>query len=118
MNREDDELVRSQSDAAAAEAGAIGGDPGLVEEDPAQAPVIEAGGGVAEGFEQAEGALVDNAVNPDNPGHPRHHAFTPSRSQTAQEPLTVKPTRLRPPSTRATVRTLRLTGATPGQAVR
>ncbi len=80
MNREDDALVRSQSDAAAAEAGAIGGDPGLVEEeDPAQAPVIEAGGGVAEGVEQAEGALVDNAVNPDNPGHPRHHAFTPEQ---------------------------------------
>ncbi len=30
--------------------------------DPAMAPVIEAGGGVAEGFEQAEAALVDNAT--------------------------------------------------------
>ena len=29
--------------------------------DPAMAPVIEAGGGVAEGFEQAEAALVENA---------------------------------------------------------
>lgn len=29
--------------------------------DPAMIPVIEAGGGVAEGFEQAEAQLVDNA---------------------------------------------------------
>jgi hypothetical protein len=29
--------------------------------DPAMAPVIEAGGGVSEGFEQAEAQLVDNA---------------------------------------------------------
>lgn len=29
--------------------------------DPAMEPVIEAGGGVAEGFEQAEAELVDNA---------------------------------------------------------
>lgn len=30
--------------------------------DPAMAPVIEAGGGVAEGFEQSEATLVENAV--------------------------------------------------------
>jgi hypothetical protein len=30
--------------------------------DPAMAPVIEAGGGVAEGFEQSEAALVENAT--------------------------------------------------------
>ncbi|MGD9570853.1 MAG: hypothetical protein AB7V62_03070 [Thermoleophilia bacterium] len=29
--------------------------------DPAMIPVIEAGGGVSEGFEQSEAALVDNA---------------------------------------------------------
>lgn len=35
--------------------------------DPAMAPVIEAGGGVAEGFEQSEAQLVDNAsVGPDD----------------------------------------------------
>jgi hypothetical protein len=33
--------------------------------DPAFAPVIEAGGGVAEGFEQAEAALVEHATDPD-----------------------------------------------------
>jgi hypothetical protein len=33
--------------------------------DPAMAPVIEAGGGVAEGFEQSEALLVDNATGSD-----------------------------------------------------
>lgn len=32
--------------------------------DPAMAPVIEAGGGVAEGFEQAEHDLVEHATDP------------------------------------------------------
>jgi hypothetical protein len=32
--------------------------------DPAMAPVIEGGGGVAEGFEQSEAELVDNASDP------------------------------------------------------
>lgn len=31
--------------------------------DPAMAPVIEAGGGLAEGFEQSEAALVENATD-------------------------------------------------------
>jgi len=31
--------------------------------DPAMAPVIEAGGGVAEGFEQAEALLIDHATS-------------------------------------------------------
>ncbi len=31
--------------------------------DPAMAPVIEAGGGVAEGFEQSEALLVDHATS-------------------------------------------------------
>lgn len=39
--------------------------------DPAMAPVIEAGGGVAEGFEQAEAALVDNASEGDLDGTDR-----------------------------------------------
>lgn len=32
--------------------------------DPAMTPVIEGGGGVAEGFEQSEAQLVDNASDP------------------------------------------------------
>ena len=42
--------------------------------DPAFQAVDEAGGGVAEGFEQAEEALVDRVNDPNQPGaHPARH---------------------------------------------
>jgi hypothetical protein len=56
---------QEEADAAAAEAAQIGGfidDDGV---DPAQRAVIEAGGGVSEGFEQAEQALIDHASHAD-----------------------------------------------------
>lgn len=39
--------------------------------DPAMQPVIEAGGGVAEGFEQSEALLVDHATHADDAGTER-----------------------------------------------
>jgi hypothetical protein len=39
--------------------------------DPAMIPVIEAGGGVAEGFEQSEALLVDHAAEGDDDGTDR-----------------------------------------------
>jgi len=73
MDRDDD-VVREEEEAAAAEARAIGGNPG---EDPTEADpdrfdgergeafraVEEAGGGEAEGFEQAEAMLIDRATD-------------------------------------------------------
>ena len=42
--------------------------------DPAFAAVEEAGGGVSEGFEQAEQELIDRVADPDAPGsHPLRH---------------------------------------------
>jgi hypothetical protein len=42
--------------------------------DPAFQAVDEAGGGVAEGFEQAEAALIDRIADPNVPGaHPLRH---------------------------------------------
>ena len=64
-----DRLVREESELAAAEAGAIGGrreDEG----DPAMTPVVEGGGGVAEGFEQSEELLRRHAEHDDAPGDP------------------------------------------------
>jgi hypothetical protein len=58
--REQDEV-----DAAAAEAAHIGGVAGDEDLDPAQRPVIEGGGGEAEGFEEAEDALVEHATHGD-----------------------------------------------------
>ena len=43
--------------------------------DPAMQPVKEAGGGVAEGFEQAEEALIENASHGDGAGDPELDAI-------------------------------------------
>ncbi len=63
----DDALDQRETDAAAAEAGAIGGDPGTQEDglDEAQRPLVEAGEGEAEGFEESERLLEDHASHGD-----------------------------------------------------
>jgi hypothetical protein len=66
------DFEREQEDAAAAEAARIGGNPSSEpppvdadERDPAEQPVREAGGGEAEGFEEAERALIEHASHGD-----------------------------------------------------
>lgn len=80
MNEErpdDSDLVREEEAAAAADAGRIGGTAGDEDDfDPAMRPVYEAGGGVAEGFEQAEADLVENAQHGDGRGDPLSDAFS------------------------------------------
>jgi hypothetical protein len=78
----DDPLVNEETAAAAREAGAIGARPhraGADQHDPAMAPVREAGGGEAEGFEEAEERLIDNAEHGDFAPDPYNDAFTPER---------------------------------------
>ena len=76
--RSDDDIVREEEAAAAEAAGRIGGVAGDEDDfDPALRPVYEAGGGVAEGFEQAEADLVDNAQHGDGRGDPLSDAFSP-----------------------------------------
>jgi hypothetical protein len=58
---ESDERVEEEAAAAAQEAAAIGGEAGDEDLDPAERPVIEAGGGVAEGNELAEQELIEAA---------------------------------------------------------
>jgi hypothetical protein len=43
--------------------------------DPAMEPVEEAGGGTAEGFEQAEEQLIENASHGDGTGNPEADAI-------------------------------------------
>jgi hypothetical protein len=70
----DDELrVRAEEQEAAAEAGEIGGEGSNEELDPAERAVREAGGGEAEGFEQAEQELIENAGHGE--GNPLPDAF-------------------------------------------
>jgi hypothetical protein len=61
----DDELVDEEADAAAAEAGAIGGTGSNEDADPAERPLAEGGEGEAEGFEQAERDLIEHAGHGD-----------------------------------------------------
>ena len=67
----DPRFEREQESAAAAEAAQIGGQPSSEPpssreaRDPAQRPVDEAGGGEAEGFEEAERQLVEHASHGD-----------------------------------------------------
>jgi hypothetical protein len=56
---------REETDAAAAEAAEIGGPAANPDIDPAEQPVIEGGGGEAEGFEEAEQALIEHASHGD-----------------------------------------------------
>lgn len=65
------EFEREQEEAAGAEAARIGGQPSAdpppadEQPDPARRPVEEAGGGEAEGFEEAERELIDHASHAD-----------------------------------------------------
>jgi hypothetical protein len=61
----DEELVEEEEDAAAAEAGAIGGRSGTEGMDPAERARREGGGGEAEGFEESEELLEDQASHGD-----------------------------------------------------
>jgi hypothetical protein len=60
-----DPFEESETEAAAAEAGAIGGVAGDEDLPDAERPVREAGGGEAEGFEQAEEDLIEHASHGD-----------------------------------------------------
>lgn len=59
------QLVREEAEAAAVEAGQVGGDAPVESDDPAQQPLIEAGQGESEGFELAEKRLRDIASHGD-----------------------------------------------------
>ncbi len=73
----DDERIREEEQAAAEEAASIGGPAAPTEGDEASRPVEEAGGGEAEGFEQAERELAEHASHGEAGGSPETDAFTP-----------------------------------------
>jgi hypothetical protein len=61
----DEELVDEEAEAAAEEAGEIGGEAPKDSDDPARQPLAEAGEGESEGFELAERQLRDIASHGD-----------------------------------------------------
>jgi hypothetical protein len=71
----DEALVREEEQAAAEQAGEIGGAGGADEvTDEAKRPLAEAGQGEAEGFELAEQELIDKSENLQGPS-PRNEAM-------------------------------------------
>jgi hypothetical protein len=94
-NIEAERLAEREAAAAAAEAAAIGGPNPDDDLDPAERPVVEAGGGEAEGFEQAERDLQAQASHEDPSVVPTGAAFTPEEEGAQQvygEPDEVDPT--------------------------
>lgn len=75
-----DATAIEEEEAAAAEAGAIGGTTGEESIPDAERPLIEAGEGEAEGFEQAEEQLIESASHGDSAGNPLGDRFTPEDS--------------------------------------
>ncbi len=84
--------VEEEAEAAAEEAGRIGGDAPVESDDPSQQPLIEAGQGESEGFELAEARLRDIASHgdehrfPDRDAPPAEEAGT-AISGEADEPI-------------------------------
>ena len=71
---DDESLVSEQEDAAAAEAGRIGGRGSGEELPEEERPVAEGGGGESEGFEQAEELHEEHASHGDPGPEPTHLA--------------------------------------------
>jgi hypothetical protein len=79
----EDVLAEEEAAAAAAEAAEIGGAVPIDTDDPAERPVIEGGGGEAEGFELAEKDLEDIAEHGDQHRFPGGVAPPPEEPQQA-----------------------------------
>jgi hypothetical protein len=77
---EEEQLAEEEAEAAAAEAGEIGGPAPFESEDPAERPLVEAGQGEAEGFELAEAQLEDIASHGDQHRFPGRLAPPPEES--------------------------------------
>jgi hypothetical protein len=86
------EWEQREIDAAAREAAAIGGRAGDEDLGPAQRPLVEAGEGVAEGFELAEADLIEAAQHDSDRTDPELDAFTPEREATSPRAHTERPT--------------------------
>ena len=84
MQADDERTVERETAAAEREAGEIGGRSDA-DADPARAPVEEAGGGEAEGFEAAEKALRDHAEHRDAGGNPKYDQTPPEPDESDAE---------------------------------
>ena len=91
-----DALAEEEAAAAAAEAAAIGGPVPDGDFDPAERPLVEAGQGVAEGFEQAEDELIRQATHEDPAVPPTEAAFSPEEESDRSTALYGEPDEIDP----------------------
>jgi hypothetical protein len=84
MTPEDEARLVEEEERAAAEAARIGGEVPKESEDPARQPLIEAGGGEAEGFELAEEELEANATHGNQRGFPERDVPSPEERGDAE----------------------------------
>ncbi len=80
----DRQRVAEEAEAAAAEAGQVGGDAPIESDDPSQQPLIESGEGESEGFELAEKQLADIASHGDEHRFPDRHVPPPEDREQAE----------------------------------
>jgi hypothetical protein len=92
-DEEPDPIADEEAEAAAAEAGGIGGDVPAGSDGPAWRPLAESGEGEAEGFELAEEDLIENAAHGDRNRFPEGDVGEPEEPTDAAygEPDQVKP---------------------------
>jgi hypothetical protein len=84
-NQADEALIREEEQAAAEQAGEIGGAGGADDvADEAERPLSEAGQGEAEGFEIAERDLIDKSENLQGPS-PRNERFATEEERSDAE---------------------------------
>jgi hypothetical protein len=76
--------VNEEAEAAAEEAGEIGGEAPIESDDPSQQPLIESGQGESEGFELAEARLRDIASHGDEHRFPDRDAPPPEEREEAE----------------------------------
>jgi hypothetical protein len=91
-----DPLVEREQRAAEREAGAVGGPAPEYEGDEQSRPLEEAGGGEAEGFEEAERELGEQAAHGDPAVSPEADAFTPEEEADRAGPAYAEPDEVDP----------------------
>jgi hypothetical protein len=94
---DDEDYVEREEDAAAAEAGSIGGRRPDYDVDEAHRALEEAGEGEEEGFEEAERELIDAASHGENRVDPEDDAFPPEEDALDATPDYGEPDEEEPP---------------------
>jgi hypothetical protein len=95
-SRDRDEVVREEEEAAAGEAARIGGPAPDYEVDERTRPLQESGEGEAEGFEDAERELIEEATHGDAAWDPETDRFSPEEESDRATAVDAEPDEIDP----------------------